>query len=313
MRNDGRTTMRRTGQAVRRRTARLLVAGNVIIAAVIVCGWIPGPIGAAVSVLLLPLGVVSIVFTVAVFALLRRAAIPASATVLLWLFAVAPALPALPGASTATAITIASQNVRAQSGGGEGSATDLMARHPDLITLTELDDSSREAANRVLADAYPYSYTVGTVGVWSIHPLVAEEPLDLGLGWKRALHITVQGPGEVTSVYLIHAASLRPGAQSARDEMLAALAETVRADPSRHVIALGDFNAATTDPALRFLSAELDLVRPTTGITGYTWPAAFPLVKIDHVFQRGFDVGSASTVRAGASDHLATLTTLSTR
>ena len=313
MHSNGRTTMRRNSQAVRRRTARLLVAGNLIIGIVIACGWIPGPVGTAVSVMLPLLGVISIAVTVAVFVLLRRAAVPAAAAVLLWIVAVAPALPALPAAPSAAALTIASQNVRAQSGGGEGSATYLLSRHPDLITLTELDDSSREAANRILADAYPYSYTVGTVGVWSIHPLLSEEPLDLGLGWKRALRVTVQSPGGDASIYLIHAASLRPGAQSSRDEMLAALAATVREDPSPRVIALGDFNAATTDPALRFLGAELDLVRPTTGITGYTWPAAFPLVKIDHVFQRGFDVDSASTARAGASDHLATLTTLSSR
>ncbi|WP_341976627.1 endonuclease/exonuclease/phosphatase family protein [Microbacterium sp. LTA6] len=313
MRNDEKTTMRRTGQAARRRTARRLVGVNVVIAVIIACGWIPGPIGTAVSVILPLLGVVSIAVALAVFVIFRRAAIPASAAVILWLVAIAPALPALPGAPTATPLTIASQNVRAQSGGGEGSATDILSHHPDLITLTELDDSSREAANRVFAAKYPYSYGVGTVGIWSMNPLVAEEPLDLGLGWKRALHVTVQTPGGDTSVYLIHAASLRPGAQTARDDMLAALAATVRDDPSPQVIALGDFNAATTDPALRFLGAELDLVRPNIGTTGFSWPAALPLVKIDHVFQRGFDVGSATTMRAGESDHLATLTTLSRR
>lgn len=302
---------RRTSR--RRRPARVLVVANALIVLIILAGWVPGPVGTAVSVMLPILGGIAVVLTLATFLVTRRAAIPAAVAVLVWLVAMGPALPALPAAASEASMTIASQNVRAQSGSGEQSAQELMEGDPDVITLTELDSDSREAANRVLSASYPHSYAVGTVGVWSRYPLVEGEPLDLGLGWNRALRVTVQGPAGDTNVYLVHAASLRIGAQTARDGMLAALASTVREDPSPRIIALGDFNAATTDPALRDLGAELDIAHQTDGLTGFSWPARFPLVKIDHVFQRGFDVASASTRRAGTSDHLATITTLSAR
>lgn len=308
--NGDQMAKRPTRMPRRRRAARALVGANAVIAIVILAGWIPGPVGSAVSVMLPFLGILAIAVALTTLAVVPRAAIAASAAVLVWVVAIAPALPALPGPSSPTSVTIVSQNVQARSGGSGESAAELMAGHPDVITLTELDWDSREAADRVLAESYEYSYAVGTVGIWSVHPLVGGEALDLGLGWARALHVTVQSPTGDTSIYLIHAASLRPGVQTARDEMLTELAKVVRGDASPRVIALGDFNAATTDPALHNLDAVLNLVRPTGGLTGFTWPATFPLVKIDHVFQRGFEVITATTRHAGLSDHLATLTTL---
>lgn len=297
----------------RRRWARVLVCVNLVIAAIMLCGWIPGPIGTAVSVLLPVLGVTAVAVMLATLLLVRRAAIAAAVGVVVFLIAAAPALPAFASVPADGALTIVSQNVRAQSGSGEASARDLMAQHPDVVTLTELDADSRAAAADVLAETYPYSYAVGTVGVWSIYPLSNGEPLDLGLGWNRALRVTVEAPTGNTAVYLIHAASVRPGAQSARDEMLTELAATVREDESPRIIALGDFNAATTDPALQGLSAELSHARTTDGSAGFTWPAAFPVVRIDHVFQRGFNVAASETLRAGSSDHLAVVATLSSK
>lgn len=293
----------------RQRTARALVVAGLVVALVIAAGWIPGPVGTAVSVILPLLGILSVALFLLVLAVQRRAALAAALAPLVWLLAAVPAFPALPVPAAGPEFTITSQNVRAQSGGGAASVLALAADEPDVITLTELDDESRAAAHEALAARYPYSFGVGTVGIWSLHPLASPQPLDLDLGWNRALRVTVQAPEGDVDVYLVHAASLRPGVQSARDHMLAALADLVRDDPAPRVVALGDFNAATTDPALAPIAAQLDRVRPTDGL-GYTWPAAFPLVRIDHVFQRGFAVDSSVTRRAGASDHLATLTAL---
>lgn len=296
----------------RQRTAQALVVASLAVALVIAAGWMPGPVGTAVSVILPLLGILAVVLTGLVLAVRRRAALAAAVAPLVWMLAAVPLFPALPAAARGPEFTIASQNVRAQSGGGAASVVALAAEEPGVITLTELDDESRAAAGEALADRYPYSYGVGTVGIWSVHPLSSPQPLDLDLGWSRALRVTVQAPAGDIAVYLVHAASLRPGVQSARDQMLTHLAGLVRDDPASRVVALGDFNAATTDPALAPLAAELDRVRPTDGL-GFTWPAVFPLVRIDHVFQRGFAVGSAETRRAGASDHLATMTRLSPR
>lgn len=288
----------------------MLVVLSLLLGLIIVIGWVPGVLGTAVSVVLPVLAVLTVVLALVTLLVLPRAAIASSLAVIVALIAAAPALPGLPGSPGESALTIVSQNVRAQSGGGASSADDLRADAPDIVALTELDAASREAAGAALAEQYPYAYAVGTVGVWSAYPLSSGEPLDLGLGWNRALRVTVQAPAGDIRLYLVHAASVRPGAQTARDGMLAELAATVRDDDSPRIIALGDFNSATTDPALRALGAELSLVRPTDGTLGLSWPTAFPLVKIDHVFQRGFRVSSATTQRAGVSDHLATVTVL---
>ncbi|MGW8482717.1 endonuclease/exonuclease/phosphatase family protein [Microbacterium sp. NPDC055903] len=304
---------RRPISPARRRAARVLVALSILGALVIALGWVPGPLGTAISVVLPLLAVIVLLLALVTALVLPRATIATLLAVVLALVAMAPALPGFAGPAGAEALTIVSQNVRAQSGGGAASADELRGDDPDVITLTELDAASRDAAGQALAEAYPHSYAVGTVGVWSRYPLSSGEPLGLGLGWNRALRVTVQAPGGDVRLYLVHAASVRPGAQSARDGMLGELARVVAADAAPLIIALGDFNSATTDPALRALGAQLDLVRPTDGSLGFSWPAALPLVKIDHVFQRGFAVTSATTQRAGASDHLATVTVLSPR
>nr|WP_218683082.1 endonuclease/exonuclease/phosphatase family protein [Microbacterium sp. BF1] len=105
-----------------------------------------------------------------------------------------------------------------------------------------------------------------------------------------------------------HAASVRPGHQQDRDTMLSGIAEQVAVDPAESLLVVGDFNAPSTDPSLSALRAEADGVRPTDGTLGFTWPVAFPLVRIDQVFVRGLDVVTSTTMRAGNSDHLATLT-----
>lgn len=291
--------------STRRQWAHVMVGINIVIACILVAGWVPGPVGTAVSIVLPLLGIVALVVVLVTVVLVPRAGIAASVAVLLFLFVAAPAMPTLPRAAEEDALTIASQNVRVRSGNREASARALMEQSPDIVTLTELDWTSREEADAVLSEQYEYSYAVATVGIWSVYPLFDGEALDLGLGWNRTLRITVEAPAGDTSVYLIHAASLRPGALSARDEMLAELATTVREDESPRIIALGDFNAATTDPALRGLASEIDRARPSDGLTGFTWPAKFPLARIDHLFQRGFNVASSETLRAGTSDHLA--------
>jgi len=241
--------------------------------------------------------------------LARRVLIVVLVPVLVWFLAMAPALPALPSsAAPAAELTIVSQNVRARSGGASASATEIARSGADVIALTELDGDSLAAASAALADDYPHSYTVGTVAVWSRYPLANAEPLTLGLGWRRALRVEVQAPSTPVAVYVLHAASVRPGQQHDRDVMLNGLAAQIAADPVTALVAVGDFNAPSTDPALAALRAEADWVRPTDGSLGFTWPAAFPLVRIDHVFTRGLDAVASSTMRAGNSDHLATVT-----
>lgn len=299
------TRARRT----RRRAARPLAALGVVLLVATVCTWIPGPIGTAGAAALPWLGVPLAAIVLLALVIARRVLLVLLVPVLVWVLAMAPALPG-PGAPGTPSLVVMSQNVRAQSGGAAASAQELADSGADVIALVELDGASLAAAGDALAAAYPHSYAVGTVAVWSRFPLAHGEPLSLGLPWNRALRVSVQAPDADVEVYVVHAASVRPGHQDGRDRMLADLARTVSDDPSSSLVVVGDFNASSTDPSLAPLRSELDWARPTDGSLGFTWPASLPLTRIDQVFTRGVTVQSATTERAGNSDHLATRTVL---
>lgn len=294
-----------------RRARQLAVAATILLLAV-VCSWIPGVIGTAGAAILpwLGLGLLAVLVTAVLLA--RRVIVLVLVPVVVWTLAMAPTLAALPipGVEGAAPIVVASQNVRAQSGGAAASAAELARSGADVIALTELDGESLTAAREALATDYPYSSAVGTVAIWSKYPITDAEPLFLGLGCKRALRVDVQAPTTPLAVYVLHAASVRPGHQQDRDTMLSGLAEAVAADPATALITVGDFNATSADPALSAIRAQADWVRPTDGTLGFTWPAAFPLARIDQVFVRGLSVLSSTTIHAGNSDHLATVTSI---
>jgi vancomycin resistance protein VanJ len=294
------------------RHARRLALAAVILLLAVVCSWIPGVIGTAGAAILPWLGFCLLALLVTTLLLARRVLVLTLAPVLVWLLAMAPTLPGFPvaGVEGATPITVASQNVRAQSGDAAASAAELAGAGADVIALTELDGESLAAAREALAAEYPHSYAVGTVALWSRFPITDAEPLFLGLGWKRALRVEVQTPTAPLAVYVLHAASVRPGHQQDRDTMLTGLADAVAADTAGALVAVGDFNATSADPALTAIRAQADWVRPTDGSLGFTWPAAFPLARIDQVFVRGLSVLSSTTTRAGNSDHLATMTSI---
>ena len=296
-----------------------LVVLALIVGAVIGTGLIRGmvgTIGAATlpwaGLLLVPLAVLG------VRAMVRRSwvAVVVPVVALMWAVTVGPDLPAVLSSrphAQGTAVTFASQNVEARSGTSAASARTLAERGSAVIALTELDGDARARAAATLSATHPYSYTVGTVGLWSIYPLRNTEGLRLGLAWERALRADVAAPGGTVRVYVIHAASFRPGQQAGRDTMLDHLAQLVGADHSPRLVAMGDFNAATTDPALAGIRAHLTEPRPRGLSFGFTWPARVPLVRIDHIFERGMTALDTDVVRAGGSDHRAVLATFDDR
>lgn len=277
--------------------------------------WIPGVVGTATAALLPWCGLALLALAVCALVFARRTLIVLIAPVLVWGLAIAPSAPGLAaatGSDTNASFAIVSQNVRAHSGGAAASAAGLAASGADVIALTEVDAASLAAARDALAADYPHAYAIGTVAVWSRFPIIEAEALSLGLDWKRALRVVVAAPQAEVAVYVMHAASVRPGVQQERDTMLTGIADAVADDPRDAVVVVGDFNAASADPALGAIRAQLDWVRPTDGSLGFTWPAGVPLTRIDHAFVRGLEVRGSTTMRAGTSDHLATVTTLAT-
>lgn len=296
----------------RARIGRIIAASGVVVLVMVVCAWLPGFVGTAAAAVLPWCGLILAVLVVLAAVLARRVLLVLLVPVLAWTLAMAPSAPgfAAGAADQSASLEIVSQNVRAHSGGAAASATEIAATSADVIALTELDAASLEAARQALAGEYPHSYAVGTVGIWSRHPITDTQAMTLGLDWKRALRVVVSAPGADVAVYVMHAASVRPGQQHDRDTMLAGIADVVAGDPAESIVVVGDFNAASADPALGAIRSQLDWVRPTDGTLGFTWPAALPLARIDHVFVRGISVLGSTTMKVGNSDHLATVTTL---
>lgn len=52
-----------------------------------------------------------------------------------------------------------------------------------------------EAYEDALADRYPHHSVQGTVGLWSKYPVTDSSPVDIKLGWTRAMSATVTTPG----------------------------------------------------------------------------------------------------------------------
>lgn len=294
----------------RARRGRVLAWLGVAFAVIVTGGWVPGPVGAAISSALPWLAVPGAVLLLCTALLARRAVPVAVASLMVWIVAMAPVLPGDGVGSSGRSFTVASQNVKAQSGDAGQSARDLADSGADVIALIELDADGIVTARDSLALDYPYTYAVGTIAVWSKSPFTDAVPLFLGLGWNRALRVHVSAPGGDIAIYLIHAASLRIGQQNERDTMLTSLATEVAEDDAARILAVGDFNAAGTDPALNALNSRLEWVRPTDGTLGFTWPARFPLARIDHAFSRGLEVISSTTAAAGTSDQRAVLTSV---
>jgi len=249
------------------------------------------------------LGVVVLLLgLVAILRLSLFAGLAVAAAAAVWAVAFVPAL--LPGMRAGSAaITIASENIHADNARAADIARDLADHDPDVIALQELDARSRVAVQGQLDAAYPHSEIVGTVGVWSKYPITDSQRLDLGLGWDRALWVDLATPGNATRLYAVHLASVRPGQYQERDAMLAQLSSTLQADESSRVAVVGDFNAATTDRRFTPLLSHFAEAADSDLGLGFTWPAEFPVARLDHALVRGLTTVSSVVLSDNGSDH----------
>ncbi|MFD2356994.1 endonuclease/exonuclease/phosphatase family protein [Nonomuraea ferruginea] len=92
-------------------------------------------------------------------------------------------------------------------------------------------------------------------------------------------------------------ASARPGATRAPAELGAALA----AEKLDRIVLMGDLNSTLDDRGLAPVTSRLT---PADEGFGFTWPAAFPLARIDHVMTRAATPVTTWTLPATGSDHL---------
>ncbi|MFJ1590515.1 endonuclease/exonuclease/phosphatase family protein [Kitasatospora albolonga] len=209
--------------------------------------------------------------------------------------------------STGDGLTVLSHNVDEGNPDPAGTARALAGAGADVLALVELSRKSTPVYERELAAAYPHHAVLGGVGLWSRHRLteVAEVPI---MPWTRAVRATADTPGGPVAVYAAHLASVRVTAAGfttdRRNEAARALAAAVRAEPAPRAVVLGDFNGTYRDRALAPLTSQLRSAHREAGDGfGFTYPAGFPVVRIDDVLVRGMTPLASWTLPATGSDH----------
>jgi vancomycin resistance protein VanJ len=257
-------------------------------------------------------------------ALLRRSAVAVAALLLpamVWLHLFGGMLTdkSRPGGF----LTVASENVNADNPDPAGTARDLAASGADVLALVELTPQAADTYERDLATAYPYHTLQGTVGLWSKLPLSDTEPVDVmdygplgdtepagaALVWGRALRTTVATDHGPLTVYVAHLGSVRVNPATgfwtaSRNIGVQALATAIAADRSKRVVLLGDLNGTLGDRAFAGLTAQLRSAQDVAGNGfGFTYPAFFPVLRIDQILLRGVRPDSSWVLPANGSDH----------
>jgi vancomycin resistance protein VanJ len=191
-----------------------------------------------------------------------------------------------------------------------GTVRELLAVGPGLIALEELTPAALPAYAAAMPAGYAHHTVQGTVGLWSRFPLVDARPVDIrprdfGTDWNRGLRAVARLPGGDVAVYVVHLPSVRIGvgglSSAHRDESAARLGALIAAEPLGKVLLLGDLNYTVDDRRLAPVGA---LLRTADSTFAFSWPARFPVARIDQIMGRSVTVTALWALPATGSDHL---------
>ncbi|MEU9335597.1 endonuclease/exonuclease/phosphatase family protein [Streptomyces sp. NPDC048290] len=243
-------------------------------------------------------------------ALLRRSALAVAGVLvpaLIWVTLYAGTFADKRG--TGGELTVVTHNVGEGNPDPAGTARALAASGAQVIAVQELAPETWDTFARALPARYRHHTLQGGVGLWSTYAMSGAEALDI-MPWPRALRATLITPEGPVRVYVAHLASVRLSpwagfATARRDDAARRLADVIARDPSPRALLLGDLNGTMDDRALAPLLRGMTSAQEAAGAGfGFSWPAAFPLARIDHVLARGLVPASAHTLPATGSDHL---------
>lgn len=207
-------------------------------------------------------------------------------------------------------LTVMTHNVNADNPDPEGTARQIAASGADVVALEELKGDMVPVYEQGLAGTYRYHSVQGTVGLWSKYPLRDAQPVDIRMGWTRAMRATVAAPAGEVAVYVAHLPSVRVKLNAGftanqRDNSANALGEAISHDPHQRIVLLGDLNGTMNDRSLNAVTSQL---RSTQGAAGdgfgFSWPASFPMARIDQIMVKGVEPLSSWTLPETDSDHL---------
>ncbi|WP_228982494.1 endonuclease/exonuclease/phosphatase family protein [Streptomyces sp. DH12] len=207
-------------------------------------------------------------------------------------------------------LMVVTHNVNADNPDPEGTARAVAGSGADVLALVELKPGMVPVYEEALADAYPHHSVRGTVGVWSRYPLGDSRPVDIRMGWTRAMRTTVTAPDGPVAVYVAHLPSVRVKLKAGftanqRDRSADQLGQAIAQEPERRVILLGDLNGTMNDRSLNAVTSQLRSTQGAAGDgMGFSWPAAFPMARIDQILVRGVEPVASWSLPRTDSDHL---------
>ncbi|MEW2397007.1 endonuclease/exonuclease/phosphatase family protein [Streptomyces sp. NPDC046862] len=207
-------------------------------------------------------------------------------------------------------LTVATHNVNADNPDPSGTARDVAASGADVVALEELTEEAVPVYEKALDPTYKYHEVVGTVGLWSKYPMSGTKAVDIELGWERAMRSTVTTPEGQVAVYVAHLPSVRVKLEAGftarqRDKSANALGAAISHEPIKQVVLLGDLNGTMNDRALNAVTAQMRSTQGAAGSGfGFSWPASFPMARIDQIMVRDAEPEASWTLPATGSDHL---------
>ncbi|MGW3207889.1 endonuclease/exonuclease/phosphatase family protein [Streptomyces sp. NPDC001135] len=207
-------------------------------------------------------------------------------------------------------LMVATHNVNADNPDPAVTARDVASSGADILALEEVPGTAVAVYEKALAPTYRYHAVVGTVGLWSRYPMSDARAVDIKLGWQRAMRATVTTPRGPVAVYVAHMPSVRVKVEAGftarqRDKSADALGEAIADEPLKRVVLLGDLNGTMNDRSLNAVTSQMRSTQGAAGSGfGFSWPASFPMARIDQIMVRGMEPESSWTLPRTGSDHL---------
>ncbi|MFF9160710.1 endonuclease/exonuclease/phosphatase family protein [Streptomyces longwoodensis] len=207
-------------------------------------------------------------------------------------------------------LMVATHNVNADNPDPARTARDVAASGADVLALEELKASAVPTYEKALAPTYPHHEVVGTVGLWSKYPLSGVKAVDIKLGWTRAMRAAVATPEGPVAVFVAHLPSVRVKMEAGftarqRDKSADALGGAIADEPLPRKILLGDLNGTMNDRALNAVTSQMRSTQGAAGSGfGFSWPASFPMARIDQIMVSGVEPEASWTLPRTGSDHL---------
>jgi len=217
------------------------------------------------------------------------------------------------GGSGPADLRILSQNVSSLAPDLADVARLAEQRQADIVVLQGVSADDVQTADRSVPARYPFHLAMYEFVVWSRFPLVhGSQPMDLAVHsadpsqasqmvgstsgqFGGLLRFTVQlDPKRAATVYAVHLPQpslSHDGFGVARAGALEQLVAAVKAEPEPNLVVVGDLDLAQTDRGMASLlnsATRLVSVQAKAGAGfGFTWPASFPMMRLDDVLTRG--------------------------